>query len=133
MDPGGTMNSTQSPAADLTPSSTGYSFASSCPLGARVAAAFDAALDRGAVSDELRVSTGAFVAVLKAEGLTPEKALVALKGILMRGGRCLSLAPVCCTGHESATFDQGIYSQVFGWYLDAYYRQGERAAEPTGR
>jgi hypothetical protein len=127
------MNSAQCSASAPLASSSGCCRASAPTLAARVAAAFHAALDDGATSDELRVSTNAFVGTLKADGLSPEKALVALKDILMQGGRCVSLAPVCCTNHKAAEFDQRIYSQVFGWYLDAYYREGEPSTGPTGR
>ena len=133
MGPGGTMNTTQDPAPALTPSLTGRLRASRPALAADVAAAFHAALDKGAAIDELRVSTRAFVGMWKAEGFPPEKVLVSLKEILAVEASCISLAPVCCTSHAPTTRGQRIYEQVFGWYLDAYYRDGQLPGELSSR
>ena len=127
------MHTTQSPAPALLPLQTEYSSASSPTLAAHVGAAYHAALARGSASDELRVSTCALVGMLKAEGLSPEKALIALKDILMRESRCVSLSPVCCANQESVAIEQGIYAQVFAWYLDAYFETGERSTGRTVR
>jgi hypothetical protein len=104
------------------PLSTGHQGASPAPVTARIAAAFRAALDDGVASAELEISTHAFVDMLKADGLPPEKALVALKNTLAGEARCLSLAPLCCASHAPSLVEQRMYRQVFDWYLDAFFR-----------
>ena len=127
------MNTAQCVTPSSIPSSMGYGCASIPTLSTRVGAAFHAALDHGASSDELRVSTRAFVEMLKAEGRSPERTLVALKDILMRESPCVSLAPVCCANQASMTIEQRVYAQVFGWYLDAYYRDRRPSTESMVR
>jgi hypothetical protein len=72
--------------------------------------------------DELRRATLAFKARCLADALPAEKSLVALKTLLAREGRWLSLAPESRAGFDQPAPEHRVYERVFHWWLEAYFR-----------
>jgi hypothetical protein len=73
-------------------------------------------------ADALRLATIAMVGRLKADGLPPERVLIAVKTALVRYGGC-HLPPSFDNDGESRLDERhaAIYRQVFDWCLDTYY------------
>lgn len=73
-------------------------------------------------ASHLREATGEFVQRLKADGLPPERVVVAIKAVLVRYGG-FSHAPSYDNEHDTPQDETRTmaYRCVFRWYLDAYY------------
>lgn len=69
----------------------------------------------------LHAATSAFVAALKSDGLSPERVLIMLKAAIASEGRWLSLVPACTPDRTPVCREQQVYTQVFSWYLRAYF------------
>jgi hypothetical protein len=100
-----------------------YPLRPTAATGTRVTTAFRRAIDSSdpSASNELRAATLAFAATLRAEGLPPEQALVALKRVLAQHGWCLSLFQACRIDGEFGTSASRMYPRVFRWFLEGYY------------
>lgn len=83
------------------------------PAGPAMAALHDAAI--------------AFVDRLKAQGLAPEQVIVALKAALRDRDRSEWMPSLDTFGQpDTAHAEPTVYARLFGWCVEAYYREPER-------
>lgn len=77
-------------------------------------------------AEDLHLATIAMVERLKADGLPPERVIVAIKAALVRYGGC-HIPPSFDTDNERGIDERraAIYRRLFTWCLDTYYAPTE--------
>jgi hypothetical protein len=87
-----------------------------------VADAFDAAIDTPTteVMFALRVATTESAGKARRQGLSPERAVVALKTLLARHGGC-GWAPSLDADPAVTQAETRVYTKLFGWFVSAFY------------
>lgn len=84
--------------------------------------AFDAAVDEptGSAMFELRSAASEFAAMARRENLPPERAVIALKALLVGHG-ATGWRPSLDSDGKNGRAESIVYTGLFAWFVTAYY------------